>query len=63
MAIANATKGISNFGHQIWNLLEKSVGMMYRSSTFDEGQTSQVLQSEFQILVIKFRISLKIWSE
>ena len=50
MAIANATEGISNFGHQIQNLLEKSAGMMYRSSTFGEGQTSQVLQSEFQTI-------------
>jgi hypothetical protein len=41
VAVAGATEWISNFDHQIQNLLENLIRMIYRSSTFGDGQISR----------------------
>ena len=41
MAVADATEGILNFGDQIQNLLENSIRLTYKSSTFGEIHASR----------------------
>jgi len=50
MAIAGATEWILNFGDQIQSLLENSIRLTYRSSTFGEGHTSRIVAEQWKWL-------------
>ena len=51
VAVADATEWISNFGHQIQNLLENLIRMIYRSSTFGEDQISHNVAEQYKVAV------------